>query len=94
MIMHGANGSYTYIGETDSQGKACGKGIIEDVAGKSLFTQFEGSPVKYEGTFIDDKLEGLCVITIDNRDKFVAEFKAGKQFGKATLYQEGKVRNS
>ena len=90
--MQGAKvGIYTYIGETDSQGRACGRGTIEDQTGKSLFTKYDGSSLKYEGTFLDDKLEGICVITIDNRDKFIAEFHAGKQFGRATLYHEGKV---
>ena len=95
MIVHGAMpGVCTYIGETDSQGRACGRGVIEDISGKSLFTAYEGSRLKYEGTFLNDKLEGTCVITIDNKDKLIAEFKDGKYHGKSTYYHEGMIRNS
>ena len=87
---------YTYIGETDSRGWACGKGVIEDPQGKSLFlfTKFLGSEVKYEGSFLDDKLEGKCIITIDKRERLIAEFKGGKYFGKSTFYHDGHIYNS
>ena len=54
---------------------------------------FFGKEVKYEGTFLNDKLEGTCVITIDRKVKLIAEFKEGKYFGKSTLYHDGGVKN-
>ena len=49
--------------------------------------------MRYEGTFFNDKLEGTCVITVDNNLKLVAEFKEGKYFGKSTLYIRSVVWN-
>ena len=42
---------YQYVGELDPQGKACGYGIA---------TRVDDATWRYEGTFLDDKLEGLC----------------------------------
>ena len=52
-----------------------------------------GIDVKYEGTFLYGKLEGKCVITIDNKDRLIAEFKDGKYFGKSTYYHDGYIYN-
>ena len=54
---------------------------------------FFGKEVRYEGTFLNDKLEGTCVITIGKDAKLIAEFKEGKYFGKSTLYRGGSVWN-
>ena len=79
--------TFTYIGETDSEGRACGNGVVIDPSCTIKNSLYFGKVVKYEGTFLNDKLEGTCVITIDGKDKLIAEFKEGKYYGKSTLYK-------
>ena len=86
--------TFTYVGETDSEGKACGKGVVVDPSCTKQNKLYYGKEVKYEGTFLNDKLEGKCVITIDNRCKLIAEFKEGQYFGKSTYYSDGIIYNS
>ena len=43
--------AYDYRGELDREGRACGYGIA---------VRTNDSTWRYEGTFLDDKIEGLC----------------------------------
>ena len=84
--------TFMYVGETDSSGRACGKGVVVDPSSTVMNHFFHGKKVRYEGTFLNDKLEGTCVITA-GEDSLIAEFREGKYFGKSTLYKNGGVWN-
>ena len=53
-----------------------GKGII----------YYKNGKIKYDGEFINDKLEGKGKYISENGDYYIGEFKKGLKHGKGTIY--------
>ena len=61
----------SYEGEIDDEGRAFGQGMLKTENG-----------VKYYGTFIDDRLEGVCVQIGPGKSRLISEIKNRQYFGK------------
>ena len=77
--VHGKVWSYT--GEIDINGRACGNGVAKDKQGNLK-----------KGTFIDDKFEGIGVF-LGHGERYEGEFVNDLQHGKMTKYSFGNVYN-
>ena len=71
-----------YAGDVNYRGQAHGFGKMT----------VDGEHV--QATFVDNLVEGVCITSCPNGNKWIAEYKAGKQHGKKTLYlYDGRIAN-
>ena len=68
-------GEHNYVGELDKDNNACGYGVLKYSTG-----------AQYEGTFKDNKREGLGIWTWANGIIIIGEFSANLSKGIRTTY--------
>ena len=82
-VYQGRDANGTYQGELDEEGNACGQGIL------SYYT------TTYEGTFFNNKMEGVIIYKGGQMVIDVSEYREGYQIGKMTYFHsDDKIVNS